>query len=41
MAFVDVDAVPVKDAVIVPAEKLPEPSLNTIAEDVLVETADE
>ncbi len=41
VALVDVEAVPVKDAVIVPAEKLPLPSLKTIAEDVFVETADE
>ncbi len=41
VAFVDVDAVPVKDAVIVPAEKLPEPSLKTIDDAVFVETAEE
>ena len=35
------EAVPVKLAVIVPAEKFPEPSLNTILDDVFVETADE
>ena len=32
-----IDAVPVKFAVIVPAEKLPEPSLNTKVETVFAE----
>ena len=34
-----IDAVPVKFAVIVPAEKLPEPSLNTNVETVLADVA--
>ena len=33
-----IEAVPVKLAVIVPAEKLPEPSLNTNVETVLADT---
>ena len=36
-----IEAVPVKLAVIVPAVKLPDPSLKTIALAVFVETADE
>jgi hypothetical protein len=38
---VAVDAVPDNEAVIVPAEKLPEPSLKTIVEAVLFAVADE
>ena len=39
VASVAEDAVPVRLAVIVPAEKLPDPSLNTMVELVLVLTA--
>ena len=38
---VAIEAVPVNDPVIVPAEKFPEPSLKTIAEAVFDEVADE
>ena len=38
-AEVAMDAVPVNEAVIVPAEKLPELSLKTIVEAVLLEVA--
>ena len=37
----EVDAVPVRFAVIIPAEKFPDPSLNTIDDAVLLAVADE